>query len=247
MKYLFVGDVHNHSYIFNDVQRLNEQYDFNKIVFLGDYVDDWLTDNHQSLETLDTVINLKRENPDKYFFTLGNHELSYLGFKCSGHHFLLEDIMELKLKENIECFEYFVKMTCGNKDYICTHAGLTNDYINNVLGGASNWEKNLITLSKEKLLNLPIMAHCSYSRGGSDQESSFVWADRREHILFNTQLEEPIVPNQIIGHSPVKEINLHPDYGNFIFIDTHSTYRDGSQYGDRSYLMWNEDHFEVVK
>ena len=43
MKVLFVGDVHTHNYILNDVKRLDEKYNFYRIVFLGDYVDDWLS------------------------------------------------------------------------------------------------------------------------------------------------------------------------------------------------------------
>ena len=80
MKVLFVGDVHNHSYMFQEIEKLDKLHNFDKVIFLGDYVDDWSTDNHNSLSTLDTVINLKNSNREKYTFLLGNHELSYLGF-----------------------------------------------------------------------------------------------------------------------------------------------------------------------
>ena len=30
------------------------------------------------------------------------------------------------------------------------------------------------------------------------------------------------------------------------FVDTHSTYRDGSEYGDKSYLVWLDNHFEPI-
>ena len=56
MKVLFVGDVHNHSYIFEDVKKLDDKYHFDRIIFTGDYVDDWNTTNKESLETLDKVI-----------------------------------------------------------------------------------------------------------------------------------------------------------------------------------------------
>ena len=60
MNILFVGDIHNHSYMFDDIKKLDEQYNFDRIICLGDYVDDWLTDNHQSLETLNKLIELKK-------------------------------------------------------------------------------------------------------------------------------------------------------------------------------------------
>ena len=34
MKYLFVGDIHNHKYIFDDIDRLDHKYNFDKIIFL---------------------------------------------------------------------------------------------------------------------------------------------------------------------------------------------------------------------
>ena len=36
MKVLFVGDVHNHTYMFNDIQRLDKEHNFDKIIFLAD-------------------------------------------------------------------------------------------------------------------------------------------------------------------------------------------------------------------
>ena len=56
-----------------------------------------------------------------------------------------------------------------------------------------------------------------------------------------------IIPNQIVGHSPVQTIsNLSSEEGIIYFCDTHSTYRDGSKYGDKTYLIFDEDKFNVV-
>ena len=242
MKYLFVGDVHNHSYIFEDVKRLDEKYKFNRIIFMGDYVDDWLTDNHNSLETLNTVFNLKENEPNKYTFLLGNHELSYLGYECSGHDYNLDDVMTNKLKENIDKLNFYTVVKCNDKDYVCTHAGITNDYIKNMLDEENNWQKQLENINNDKINNLYMLSVVSSSRGGNCPFSSFVWADYTEHIYYN-KIEKPIVPYQIIGHTPVKTVL---DENNFIFIDTHSTYRDGRPFGDKSYLMWDEDIFKII-
>lgn len=236
MKALFVGDVHNHKYIFEDVKRLDEKYNFDKIVFVGDYVDDWLTDNHQSLETLDVVINLKRSNPEKYFFMLGNHELSYLGYKCSGHHYELEDVMTMKLKENIDCFDIYKEIKLGDNIFVCSHAGFSNEFINKLLDGADGWKS---VLSGDILDKLYLLSLCSYTRGGTSPFSSCLWADKREHNYYN-RFEQPILPYQIIGHTPVESVTFNDS---FIFIDTHSTYRDGTPYGNKTYLVWDENKF----
>lgn len=242
MKYLFVGDVHNHLYIFEDVEKLDKQWNFDRIIFFGDYVDDWNTNNHHSLETLDKVFELKRSNPNKYTFLLGNHEMSYLGYKCSGHQYELEDVVQAKLKENIWVFDLYTSIYTWDKgDFICSHAGFTNGFIQECLGDKDNWLLSLSDMNKHILDNLEPFSHCSFVRGGRDNFSSSMWCDRREHSYFGSQ--EPIAPNQIVGHTPVKNIIYE---GGIYFIDTHSTYRDGTPYGDKSYLMWWEDEFKII-
>lgn len=239
MRALFVGDVHNHKYIFDDVKRLDDKYKFDRIIFLGDYVDDWNTDNHQSLETLDVVFGMKSKEPEKYTLLIGNHELSYLGFSCSGHQFELEDVMKMKLTENIDKLDFYTTVQCGQNEYVCTHAGLNNGYINEVLNG-DKWKETIDEWSKDKLSNLEMLSICGYIRGGNADYSSFVWCDRREHAYFAYQ--DKIIPYQIVGHTPAPNIQI---IGNIIYCDTHSTFRDGSEYGDKSYLIWNDKGFTI--
>lgn len=243
MKALFIGDVHNHSYMFKDIERLDKEYKFDRIIFLGDYVDDWLTDNHNSLETLNTLFKLKEKEPDKYTMLIGNHELSYLGFPCSGHHRELEDLVEQKLKENIHNLEYYTEIELGNKTFVCSHAGFTNDYICQVLDMYGEWKPVLDDLQKTKLQNLAYLRYCSRARGGMDSCSSFVWTDRRELMYCPDNL---IIPYQIVGHTPASTVGSYiSESEELYFVDTHSTYRNGEPYGDKSYLMYDKE-FKIV-
>lgn len=246
MKVLFVGDIHNHTYMFDDIKKLDNEHHFDRIICTGDYVDDWLTDNHRSLETLNSILELKKKEPDKYTLLLGNHEVSYLGFPCSGHHYELEDVMNRTLVENISCFEYFTEVELGKRTYVCSHAGFTNDYICQVLDVFGDWKPVLEDLQKEKIKNLPYLKYCSRYRGGNDTCSSFIWTDRME-IVEATTREKPLVPYQVIGHSSISTVgNAVGETFDFYFIDTHSTYRDGTPFGDKSYLMWDEDKFNIL-
>ena len=250
MKYLFVGDVHNKLYIFDDIERLDKEYEFDKIIFMGDYVDDWKTNNYDSQQTLLDVLALKKSNPDKYVLLIGNHEISYLGHPCSGHKYEQEYLVRDLLKDNIKYFDLFTTVECGKRKYVCTHAGITNSFINNVLVGEKNWEYILNDFNKDfnkGLVNPSAIAYlsiCSGFRGGSSDFSSFVWCDSRE--LLNCK--DPIIPYQIVGHTPVPEIINYVDGDsiNYILVDTHSTYRDGRNIGDKSYLFWNEDKFDSL-
>lgn len=254
MRVLFVGDVHTHNYMLDDVKRLDEKYDFYRIVFLGDYVDDWLSGGLDSIETLNKVIELKNSNKDKYILLLGNHELSYLGYPCSGHQFNYgKEIQDLLLK-NIDLFNLYYSIDLGNKHYYCTHAGITNSYIHGVLNRIENEEvfniysyiKNLDTMNKNKIKYFHLLNKVSSLRGGIDEYSSMIWCDKREH-QYMSEREQYIIPYQIIGHTPVQTIsNISNDDSMLYFIDTHSTYRDGRNFGDKSYLMWNNDKFDIV-
>lgn len=246
MKILFVGDVHNHTYIFKDVQRLDKEHNFDRIIFLGDYVDDWNTTNKESLETLDTVIKLKNNNPTKYIFCIGNHELSYLGYPCSGHQKEMDNLVRLKLTQNINKFVLYSNIELNNKVFYCSHSGFTNNYlINELQPENTKWEDNIKLLNTDILDKLKLLTPCSYFRGGSYPYSSFVWTDKRE-LMYNT--ESLLIPYQIVGHTPVQVISSYiSNTEELYFIDTHSTYRDGTCYGDKSYLMWNEDKFEILK
>lgn len=246
MKALFVGDVHNHTYIFDDVKRLDKDHNFDRIIFLGDYVDDWNTTNHESLETLKMVFELKSGNPDKYTFCIGNHELSYLGFPCSGHQHELDEIVRLELVQNIDKIDLCTKIDLDGTTYMCSHAGFTNNYICNVLDTYGEYEEVLKQLQENKLNSLQYLKYCSRGRGGYDPYSSFVWADKYE-LMESADFEKLLIPYQIVGHSPVETVKgIKGETFNLYFIDTHSTYRDGSAFGDGSYLMYDKG-FKKVK
>lgn len=246
MKVLFVGDIHNHSYMLDDITKLDKKYKLDKIIFLGDYVDDWNTNNMQSIDTLYRVIKLKLANPEKIVLLLGNHEFSYLGKPCSGHMYYLSEFMEIILKDYINLFELYSIIELDNKQYVCTHAGITNDFIYNQLNGSGNWKLGLERFNEDKLKYINALGCCSGFRGGVDKYSSFLWADMNEHIQC-AEFEQPLIPYQIVGHTPVKNIIFNKtDNYEFIFIDTHSTYRNGMAYGDKSYLLWNDTEFKSI-
>lgn len=253
MKVLFVGDIHNHQYMFNDIARLDTEYHFDKIILFGDYVDDWNTNNHDSLKTLEMIFNLKQDESDKYILLLGNHELSYLGYICSGHCFELDNVVNQKLLDNWDKLNLYYEVKLNDRIYICSHAGITKTYLELELKPLEkDYRVALDIIHKEKILWY--LKLCSRMRGGDSLYSSLLWADKQEHynlLDFNEVTNEN--KHQIIGHSPVKQITNYKDDDNsgnlkydYWFIDTHSTYSDGTPYGNKSYLMWNENKFEIL-
>lgn len=255
MNYLFVGDIHNHTYMFEDIKRLDNEYHFDKIIFVGDYVDDWNTSNVESMITLNQLLLLKESNYEKYILLLGNHEISYLGYPCSGHKYENDAELQNMLEQDIKMFDLYYKIKCGDKEYICSHAGFNNDYLRYIFKQANSYHdyiKELDNINRDKLDNLELLRACSFRRGGYSPFGSFIWSDITEHISFNMN-EYPIFPNQIIGHSPIKtcskidcRLETDKDPFNYYFIDSHSTYRSGEPFGDKSYLGFIDNEFKVL-
>lgn len=109
----------------------------------------------------------------------------------------------------------------------------------------SNYIRNLDIINNNKLKYLHLLNKVSSLRGGLDEYSSFVWCDKREH-QYMSEREQYILPYQIMGHTPVQTVsNISGNNLDLYFVDTHSTYRDGHNIGDKTYLVWNDDKFVI--
>ena len=135
-KILVVGDLHTKFPVLWAVQKLIPQYD--KVIFLGDYVDDWDVSPEVSYNFLNEIIKLKMDSPEKVVLLLGNHDLSegfaeQKGdtFSCSGYnpytHSLVKDLYKTRMTGNVPifCMSYF-------HGFLFTHAGVTNKYWNSI-------------------------------------------------------------------------------------------------------------------
>lgn len=166
MKVLFVGDVHNHLYMFKDIEELDQRYNFDEIIFFGDYVDDWNTTGKDSLLTLDKIFNLKMDNTAKYTLLLGNHELSYLAYPCAGYDFEFGELLKQKLLDNYNLLDLYKEIQLGDRTYVCSHAGLTTSYIHLELQNIDkDWRKALDMIKAEK--QFKYLKLCSRLRGRS--------------------------------------------------------------------------------
>ena len=75
-KVLAVGDIHTKMWIIESVTKLINQYDC--IVFIGDYADDWDQSPLKTIETWRRLKMLTSLYPDKVRALVGNHDFAYL-------------------------------------------------------------------------------------------------------------------------------------------------------------------------
>lgn len=235
---LVVGDIHNKIWILNHIFEFTmgsgEHYadQFDKIIFLGDYVDDWNSPPVASHNALSRLIELKNKFPEQIVLLMGNHCLSeWLGgrFKCSGFNEYTHSLIKDLYSENEGLFD----IAYWDGDFLYSHAGFTNQWIKDL--DLPSTPKELVETVNDALHYrytnqrrngiFSALAQAGSGRGGMGTPSP-VWADKRE-------LEANPLPfvNQIVGHTPVKTVTSHEfkngdgSRNTLWFCDTFSTYK----------------------
>ena len=260
-KSLIIGDIHAKFWVLEKIKPLILEYD--KLIFLGDYVDDWTAPPEASYNLLKELIDLKLKYPSKIVLLLGNHDTSeaFAGcFRCSGFneqtHSLVKDLYKTRDSGNVPIFN--VAYSKGN--YLFTHAGITKNFWQDILlliknhypelSEIINLETNLAT-KISNILNYALLkglddpldklfltlSQIGIGRGGR-QTPSPLWADKSELI------ENPVPKlHQVVGHTPVNTIiqtKIERRYS-LTFCDTLSTSYNPyfgleTPFGDKSLL-----------
>ena len=174
-KAIVVGDLHGK---FEIVERALEYKD-HKIIFVGDYLDDFTRTRAEQITTAQLVINAMKEEPNRIYALKGNHELSYEDpiMRCSGY----SEKTHGKVMQNLDLSELYDYLWVG--DYLISHAGVSNKLLE-----ADN-------ISLERYLEVGNFNQIGYSRGGNSPYGGLFWCDWWEEF-------EPVDDTpQIVGHS----------------------------------------------
>lgn len=205
MRLLAVGDLHgNNCWEEIDVN----QYD--RIIFIGDYVDNASRSNEQIVSNLSSLIALKARFPEKIVLLLGNHDIQYLyfpRFRCSEFNARLQPVLSGLFRRYIGWWLFAWEY----KRFLFSHAGLSNAYFNwlsnklqdrnmyeKVVGLANNLNRLQFFSAEELLFTV------GQARGGTDPHGGPLWADLSE--TMNDPLEGY---RQIAGHTPTPHVITH--------------------------------------
>jgi len=224
MKTLVIPDVHQR--INNVKWILENEKDYDEVVFLGDWFDSFfdppkVAGFEETCEYLKYLI-LEHPNKDKFVFLLGNHDLSYihenkdfscnkisktLKYYCSGftaskakkfrHAFFDHG---LKDKFFIEHFN-IVHRTQG---FILSHAGLSDKHIPYGLTPDDVIDKIVPEVWKNfRDFTRPhnyLISGAGYCRGGDCNVGGILWQDWNQEFLASEAIGK-----QIVGHTTTKE------------------------------------------
>lgn len=247
MKVLFVGDVHcKQHYILYLVDEVVRSYRIDKVVFLGDYVDEWYTTNEVLLRELDKQVKWYYKNMDnlEVVHLTGNHDWSYVipsKVVASGHRYGIERSIGYRLRK------LDLKIADSVSNFLVTHAGVTSGWWKHTFDNSS---VPSVTEASELLNNFDssgivvFVGECSESRGGSDYYGGPLWADRVE-----LESDSDLPFNQIVGHTPVTHVSSFvSDNGRIVkFCDTLSITPDGKPIGNAELLVLDTEDNSVIQ
>lgn len=229
MRILCIGDIHAKTWLVPKVASLAPLVSIEKIVFLGDYLDDWNAGPADNELTAQQLVGFSKNTDYDSIFLWGNHDLSNIlrgEFICSGYRAV--NVVAANIIDKLP-----LQFAFGVDNYIFTHAGITKKWLKSVGLEVLNHEDSGEQLA-EKINSLSSVCfnRTGPMRGGVDDPSP-VWTDLAE-------LSQDIIPyvNQVVGHTPV--FTCHEQKfkrGRYYACDTFSTYPDGTDYGDSSVIV----------
>ncbi len=128
-KVLAIGDIHTKSWIMEWVVNAMSSYD--KVVFCGDYADDFNAGPKDTLSTWKLLKSLQSKFPNKINLVLGNHDYIYVYDTPSlqtGYNHITYTL--INSPENKDLKEWLLKMpvTLEIDGVTYSHAGITNEW-----------------------------------------------------------------------------------------------------------------------
>ena len=219
-KVFVIPDVHLKPWMFDKAEELISQSEYDKIVFLGDLVDDWGQETNLGLysETFDALEKFIKRHPN-FLFCYGNHDVSYVwktwetGYSDYARPVVLEGLSKLKKLLPEENIAFIHRID----NVLFSHAGLTEVFVNYFLpdfnGDIDSLSEKINRFRREELW-------C---------DASPIWA-RPQDGGFKMY---PAGYLQVVGHTPVKKTD---HFGELVTVDNFSTYRDGDPIGDQRFI-----------
>lgn len=259
-KILFCGDIHNKAKrILPRVDEVIAKQGINRVVFLGDYVDEFNEGSKRIIEStlfLADWVNARRAEGLTVNVLAGNHDLPYVVvYQDPGYYqvrnsvavpshgsaqYKLRDVMRSMIDSVAVYISYNDASTGVQRGLMASHAGFVESWSSKI-GHDSIEDLVNKTNNLYKQDSLYILSWAGPERGGFDLPSP-CWAG--EHELIKGAMHGV---TQVVGHTPQPGITQRRSAAgaDLWFCDTHS-WLSGEQRGDGSMLMLDTDEGEFT-
>ncbi len=201
-----IPDIHMRHQLFNEAVRLHGEG--NKVVFLGDYVDNGPQPNDPVF--VREIFEFCRKTDSTPL--IGNHDLAYLypeevRFRKNGY----EADTAAKVAEVYAEFADLLRYVYRLDRYVCSHAGLSRTLLNVLMSkyGAADLDAAIRCLNEDRP---PELYYCSPVNDGTDAFDGPMWLRLPQ---YHGALQDEGI-TQIAGHSSQSTIRLKH---NLLMID----------------------------
>lgn len=232
-KILVCADIHGRQ--FWKEPCLNHVDEFDKIVFLGDFVSSYPYEGISKDETIDNfleILDFKVANKDKVILLIGNHCFSYINSSICESRTDWENWDKLNeiYTEHIKYFDLAWETNINEKRYFFSHAGVRKGWLKRLVDAELLTLENINVLPNAEVFNN--LLHVAYDNGGNPDvansleyclgmystyrgylgwdDGSIVWADIREY-LDKDKIEYPDV-RFICGHTQLESKPIIEDW-----------------------------------
>ena len=226
MRILVVPDIHLKTWIIEAAEQVIMAEHPDKVVFLGDLVDDFGCKNNKVayIQTVDAVIAFFQKHSEAYL-CLGNHEASYLWNKetnATAYHArtVAKEQCYRLARERILQERFRIAFLFDG--VIFSHAGVSSAFVRAYVGDPD-------TLSAERIVR-------KINQLGVDelwQYGSPIWY-RPTCIAGWDELYGDNKILQVTGHTPMETIKQE---NNLVCCDTFSTYPNHKPIGDQTFCL----------
>ena len=198
---LIIPDVHlKHE----RMEEIIKHVDPDKIIFLGDYFDDF-GDSPETIGDTCDWFSWSVKQPNRIHL-YGNHDMHYSfaanDFKCSGYaqwkSFLINDRIDRKSWNQLRYYHIL------DDTWLLSHGGLHKQYLPTTIGGLHENRKQFLSELSKYLDNSVVDGHrghgwifnAGFGRGGLQTYGGLTWCD------YKIEFQPSIGLNQIFGHTP---------------------------------------------
>ncbi|MBQ9278243.1 MAG: metallophosphoesterase [Lachnospiraceae bacterium] len=228
-KVFVIPDVHLKPWMFEKATELIEKNQFDRIVMLGDFVDDWNQELNLDLykETLDAILQFIEKYPDT-LYCLGNHDVSYLwqafesGYSAYARDTVVAGINKIIYtlpKENVAFIHRI-------DDVLFSHAGLSEKFVMKHFGHGEKPDLDYLLEKVNKMGKYEIW---------DDDSPIWVRPQYRDIRMYPSSMF------QVVGHTPVtKPLKT----GNILTLDNFSTYSDGGPIGNEKFVCIDTEELD---
>lgn len=216
MKTIFIGDIHGKN-IWKSII-IAERPD--RVIFMGDYFDSYDISSKVQQENFKDIIEWKSKSSYETILLIGNHDYHYFGGVNEQSTSGFQKKHKWSIQHIIEENKSHMQMAYSFDNILCTHAGISYDFMN-LSFGKNNWSVDDIPQLINDLWTyrpgkFKFTGNDPY---GDDVYQTPIWI--RPRSLKNSNTETSIEDKwiQVVGHTIQESINDDPDQ-KYYFVDS---------------------------